>query len=64
MLEILGEHFAGAENISVGDFKGLFGFSRKYAVPMLEYLDSEDYTKRVGDARVAGRKLGEPEAGI
>jgi selenocysteine-specific elongation factor len=27
------------------------GVSRKYAIPLLEYLDRERVTKRVGDAR-------------
>ncbi len=63
MLERLKEHFDGAERVSVGDFKDLFGFSRKYAVPMLEYLDSEGYTTRVDDARVEGRRLKEERAG-
>lgn len=62
MLEILSSHFEGTEHLSVGDFKELFGFSRKYAVPMLEYLDSEGYTMRVDDSRVEGRKLKEKRA--
>lgn len=63
MLGRLQGHFEKAEHVSVGDFKELFGFSRKYAVPMLEYLDSEGYTMRVNDARVEGRKLKEERAG-
>jgi selenocysteine-specific elongation factor len=63
MLGMLKEHFDRAEHVSVGDFKELFGFSRKYAVPMLEYLDSEGYTMRVDDARVEGRKLKEGRVG-
>jgi selenocysteine-specific elongation factor len=63
ILERLRGHFDEAERVSVGDFKDLFGFSRKYAVPMLEYLDSEGYTARVDDARVEGRKLRETVAG-
>ena len=63
MLERLKEHFGGAEGLSVGEFKELFGFSRKYAVPMLEYLDAEGYTTRKGDTRVEGRKLEEERAG-
>ena len=62
MLGRLKEHFAKAEHLTVGDFKDLFGFSRKYAVPMLEYLDSEGYTRRIEDARVEGRKLKEERA--
>jgi selenocysteine-specific elongation factor len=45
--------------VSVGDFKDAFGFSRKFAVPLLEYLDSAGFTRRDGDARVTGPKLEE-----
>jgi selenocysteine-specific elongation factor len=38
--------------IDVGRFKDLAGVSRKYAIPLLEYLDREHVTRRVGDARV------------
>ena len=43
--------------ISVGDFKEMFGFSRKFAVPILEHLDREGFTRREGDARKAGPKF-------
>jgi selenocysteine-specific elongation factor len=33
-------------------FKELAGVSRKYAIPLLEYLDREHVTRRVGDERV------------
>ncbi len=33
-------------------FKELTGVSRKYAIPLLEYLDRERVTRRVGDERV------------
>jgi selenocysteine-specific elongation factor len=38
--------------IDVGKFKEMTGVSRKYAIPLLEYLDRERVTKRVGDQRV------------
>jgi selenocysteine-specific elongation factor len=37
---------------TVGDFKTWTGVSRKYAIPLLEYLDRERITRRDGDARV------------
>ncbi len=37
--------------LGVGEFKDLFGVSRKYAIPLLEYLDRERVTRRVGDSR-------------
>jgi selenocysteine-specific elongation factor len=38
--------------LDVARFKELTGVSRKYAIPLLEYLDRERVTKRVGEARV------------
>jgi selenocysteine-specific elongation factor len=38
-------------NIDVAQFKDLTGVSRKYAIPLLEYLDRERVTRRVGDHR-------------
>jgi selenocysteine-specific elongation factor len=41
------------QRFTVGDFKDWTGVSRKYAIPLLEYLDRERLTRREGDARVA-----------
>ncbi len=38
--------------LDVARFKELTGVTRKYAIPLLEYLDRERVTKRVGDERV------------
>jgi selenocysteine-specific elongation factor len=38
--------------IDVARFKNVAGVSRKYAIPLLEYLDRERVTRRVGDERV------------
>jgi selenocysteine-specific elongation factor len=40
------------ERLAVTEFKELAGVSRKYAIPLLEYLDRERVTRRVGDERV------------
>ncbi len=45
-----------SSKISVGDFKGRFGLSRKWAIPILEHLDSSGVTKRIGDERLIMRK--------
>lgn len=37
--------------MDVAQFKELTGVSRKYAIPLLEYLDRERVTRRVGDTR-------------
>ena len=41
----------GTERIDVGMFKTRYGVSRKYAIPLLEYLDRERITRRVGEVR-------------
>ena len=41
----------GWERFSVQDFKGRFGLSRKWAIPLLEHLDSTGVTRRLGDRR-------------
>jgi selenocysteine-specific elongation factor len=38
--------------LGVREFKELTGLSRKFAVPLLEYLDAQRITRRVGDERV------------
>jgi selenocysteine-specific elongation factor len=40
-----------SSKIDVGGFKDLTGVSRKYAIPLLEYLDRERVTRRDGDYR-------------
>ena len=40
------------DRISVPVFKELTGVTRKYAIPLLEYLDRERVTRRAGDERV------------
>jgi len=41
-----------AVRLDVAAFKERFGVTRKFAIPLLEYLDRERVTRRVGDARV------------
>jgi selenocysteine-specific elongation factor len=54
-LEQLRRDLAGyktkAAKIDVAKFKELTGVTRKYAIPLLEYLDRERVTRRVGDVR-------------
>jgi selenocysteine-specific elongation factor len=40
------------KEIGPGDIKDLLGISRKYAIPLLEYLDARRVTARVGEKRV------------
>ena len=43
---------AKSPKLDIARFKDLTGVSRKYAIPLLEYLDREHVTRRVGDERV------------
>lgn len=40
------------ERLSVPQFKELTGITRKYAIPLLEFLDRERVTRRAGEERV------------
>ncbi len=50
--QVLVGYKAKSAKIDVGKFKDLTGVSRKYAIPLLEYLDRERVTRRVGDERI------------
>jgi selenocysteine-specific elongation factor len=43
------------DRFSVGDFKKRYGLTRKWAIPILEHLDSKGITRRVGDQRMVIR---------
>jgi selenocysteine-specific elongation factor len=42
---------AGSDTIDVGTFKERYSITRKHAIPLLEYLDRERVTRRVGETR-------------
>jgi selenocysteine-specific elongation factor len=49
--KLIFEHFAAHAELSPTDFKELTGLSRKYSIPLLEYLDRQKLTMRIGDVR-------------
>jgi len=49
--KLMAEQKKKLPKIDVGAFKDLIGVTRKYAIPLLEYLDRERVTRRVGDLR-------------
>jgi len=59
--ELLGRiraHLRARGSLTVGDFRELSGgLTRKYAIPILEYLDDGSFTRREGDVRVPGPAL-------
>ena len=51
--ELLAEYKKkNGERLPIAAFKELTGISRKYAIPLLEHLDRERVTRRVGDERI------------
>ncbi|MGH9968668.1 MAG: selenocysteine-specific translation elongation factor [Pyrinomonadaceae bacterium] len=50
-LKEFGDQHEPKRTIDVATFKDLAGVSRKYAIPLLEFLDRERITRREGDSR-------------
>jgi len=45
-------HLAEHQRISVAQARDLLQSSRKYVLPLLEWLDTQKITRRVGDDRI------------
>ena len=57
LIESVRAYFAaGATDMGPAQFRELTGLSRKFLIPLLEYLDKEKITVRVGDKRLLRRK--------
>ena len=56
LLKDLDKHFAINNTLSIGDFKKITNASRKYVVPLLEYLDKNKITYREGNIRKYAKK--------
>ncbi len=52
MVDKIVAHTRQHGKITVADGRDLFGTSRKYVLPLLEHLDQQRVTRRVGDERV------------
>ena len=46
------ERIRASGSITVAEARTMFDTSRKYILPLLEYLDQQRITRRVGDDRV------------
>ena len=57
LLEFLKKHFDREQELDIGAVKGFTGTTRKYLIPLLEYLDQKQFTQRNGDVRVKGPML-------
>lgn len=52
MRQRLTERLANGPAMTVAEIRDLLGTTRKYAVPLCEYLDASGVTRRDGDLRV------------
>jgi selenocysteine-specific elongation factor len=52
MMDKIIEHIRANGSITVADARTMFDTSRKYVLPLLEYLDQQRITRRMGDDRV------------
>jgi len=52
MVDKISVHIGEQGEITVADVRDLFGTSRKYAIALMDYLDHQRITRRVGDSRV------------
>ena len=48
----LAQRLSGGQGLTVSQIREILGTTRKYAVPLCEYLDRIGFTKRQGDVRV------------
>ena len=58
--------FARASSFTTMDFRDALGVSRKFAVPLLDYLDTQRFTVRNGNLRTPGvevKKLSAVQSG-
>jgi selenocysteine-specific elongation factor len=60
IVDWLAGFFAGKDDLNVADLREGLGMSRKYSVPILEFLDRQGWTRRIGDVRQAGRRWQAP----
>ena len=52
MVDKIAAHINEKGQVTVADVRDLFGTSRKYALALMDYLDQQRITRRVGDVRV------------
>ena len=56
LLEKIDKFFKNNSSLNIKDFKEITNTSRKYAVPLLEYLDKQKVTYRLGNERKYNKK--------
>jgi selenocysteine-specific elongation factor len=52
------QHIQEKAELRISELRDILGSSRKYVVPLAEYLDRIGFTKREGEVRVLGQERG------
>ena len=52
MVDKIVAHLKTKGSVTVAEVRDMFGSSRKYVLALLEHLDEQKITRRVGDERV------------
>jgi selenocysteine-specific elongation factor len=55
MRRTIQDQLAGGQGLTVAEIRDLLGTTRKYAIPLCEYLDRVGLTRREGDLRFLGK---------
>jgi selenocysteine-specific elongation factor len=50
--QMLADHFSNHSELGLAEARDIWGTSRKYALPLMEYFDRMKFTRRVGDNRI------------
>ena len=56
LLDKIDKHFQIKETLNIAEFKNITNSSRKYVVPLLEFLDKNKITYRIGNERKYNKK--------
>jgi len=59
LLVKLRQHFEEHQTLSTTEFKEMTQLSRKFSIPLLEWMDENQKTRRNGDVRISGGTLSE-----
>ncbi|HHE55839.1 MAG TPA: hypothetical protein ENL21_08660, partial [Caldithrix abyssi] len=57
LLDFLKEEFKEKSALDIASLKNFTGLTRKLLIPLLEYLDQKQFTRRSGDKRLKGPML-------
>ncbi|MBU8934410.1 MAG: selenocysteine-specific translation elongation factor [candidate division Zixibacteria bacterium] len=61
IIEFVRERLTSSQSLAVPDLRERFGYTRKFAIPILEEMDRIKLTRREGDVRIKGERFDDEE---